>query len=191
LEIIKGFYGEILPANSGCTIVQKTHESDFKSYQKNSPSSGRAIIILRNPYKALISYRNLHFTNDYDHISNGASTDSFSGPGIFYDLNNIYFPHTHETRNSTFLLSTDCDNFVSLEVISWKSKVIQWVSEKVNGGEDIHVFHYENFISNDRAHQFRKIVSSLNLTVDEHRFNCTLKHGYDAFKRKPDTKTRR
>ena len=77
---------------------------------------------------------------------------------------------------------------MSLEVINWKSKVIQWVSEKVNGGEDIHVFHYENLISNDRAYQFRKIVSSLNLTVDEHRLNCTLKHGYDAFKRKPDAK---
>ena len=80
-----------------------------------------------------------------------------------------------------------------MEILNWKSNVIRWISEKVDEKEDIglHVFHYENLIGNDKANQFRKLVSSLNLTVDEHRLNCTLKHGYTTFKRNPDTEKRR
>jgi hypothetical protein len=52
------------------------------------------------------------------------------------------------------------------------------------------VLFYENLVR-DRRNQFRKLMSLLNLPVDEQRLKCTLKHDYKEFKRMPAGKSQR
>ena len=66
---LAGFYGETLNASCGCTIVQKTHgytvgprRSAWTSWAERrrmvERHGGRALLIVRNPYEALLAFRN-------------------------------------------------------------------------------------------------------------------------------------
>ncbi|CAH0394429.1 unnamed protein product [Bemisia tabaci] len=63
----KGFFGERESPDCGCTSVQKTHGFALAGAVPKLPTektaevslfNGRAILLLRNPYEALLSYRN-------------------------------------------------------------------------------------------------------------------------------------
>ena len=60
----------------GCTIVQKTHEIRDQVIQV---SNGSRIVIIRNPYEALRSYRNF-MTSGENHVQHGTD-DFFNGSG--------------------------------------------------------------------------------------------------------------
>jgi hypothetical protein len=77
--MLLGFYGEIMPVDCGCTVVQKTH--DFQKYDCKPFVNKSAILIIRNPYKALVSYRNFVTTGNNQTAS--ASLTQFTGPGVF------------------------------------------------------------------------------------------------------------
>ena len=62
--------------NCGCTIVQKTHGANGSIIQS---SNGSRIVIIRNPYNALMALRNLEETR-WDHVGH-ASINSFNGSG--------------------------------------------------------------------------------------------------------------
>ena len=62
-----------------CTIVQKTHDYLPESGSKKTNFHGNGVLILRNPYKAIISLRNYE-ANLFDHLS-VASNAHFNGPG--------------------------------------------------------------------------------------------------------------
>ncbi|PSN56171.1 hypothetical protein C0J52_01448 [Blattella germanica] len=62
-----GFYGEAVPPDCGCTAVQKTHGFALEGLVPLALSQrtaelrlfrGRGILLVRNPYEALVSYRN-------------------------------------------------------------------------------------------------------------------------------------
>ena len=67
-----------MPVDCGCTIVQKTHDFQRKDFNKPFVNNS-AILIIRNPYRAIISYRNF-VTTESNHIAS-ASLTQFSGPG--------------------------------------------------------------------------------------------------------------
>ncbi|XP_047739209.1 WSC domain-containing protein 2-like [Hyalella azteca] len=66
---VKGYRGEKEAWNSGTTILQKTHE-----YQDQTISlfKGRVVLIIRNPYRAILSYHNF---NAGGHRGHGSVTD--------------------------------------------------------------------------------------------------------------------
>ena len=74
---LTGLYGEKMDPNCGCTIVQKTHGANDSIIQS---SNGSRIVIIRNPYDALMALRNLEETR-WDHVGH-ASINSFNGSGI-------------------------------------------------------------------------------------------------------------
>jgi hypothetical protein len=57
----------MMPAECGCTIVQKTHGLVQEKNNKSTNFNGSGILILRNPYKALISFRNYQ-PDTRDHV---------------------------------------------------------------------------------------------------------------------------
>ena len=69
----------MLPYRSGCTIVQKTHEPIYEEYQGEFGNIGKTIILIRNPYKALVSWRNFQESSD-DHVGHG-DAKIFNGAG--------------------------------------------------------------------------------------------------------------
>lgn len=62
--------------NCGCTLVQKTHSTNDSTIRL---SNGSRIVIIRNPYDAMIAVRNLLESGE-DHVGH-ASINSFNGSG--------------------------------------------------------------------------------------------------------------
>ena len=85
--------------------------------------------------------------------------------------------------------SIEWENFVSTEIDSWRDRIIKWVTNAGNftRSNRLNVIHYENLI-HDRENQFRKLVQYLQLTVDEERLACTMKHNFNTFKRNSSSK---
>ncbi|XP_046638667.1 WSC domain-containing protein 2-like [Daphnia pulicaria] len=101
---VKGFYGEGVPIDCGCTIVQKTHDLQRNDYQPFINKS--AILIIRNPYGALVSYRNFRTTGNSHTAS--ASLTQFTG--------------------------LEWEKFVTTEIVGWKTKVLEWIPRIGHGG---------------------------------------------------------
>jgi hypothetical protein len=99
-----GFYGEGVPIDCGCTIVQKTHDLQRNDYQPFINKS--AILIIRNPYGALVSYRNFRTTGNSHTAS--ASLTQFTG--------------------------LEWEKFVTTEIVGWKTKVLEWIPRIGHGG---------------------------------------------------------
>nr|XP_045605517.1 uncharacterized protein LOC123762803 [Procambarus clarkii] len=55
---MKGFFGELEPWNAGTTFTQKTHDGSPAHIQA---FNGTGVLLLRNPYRAIISYHNFLF----------------------------------------------------------------------------------------------------------------------------------
>lgn len=72
--------------NCGCTLVQKTHETNDLIIKL---SNGSRIIIIRNPYDAIKALRNLEETG-WDHIGH-APINSFNGSGAHSLQFNLQF----------------------------------------------------------------------------------------------------
>jgi len=84
--LLAGFYGEAVPPDCGCTAVQKTHGFALEGFvpaklgQRTAEVKlfrGRGILLLRNPYEALLSYRNFL----YGGHTGFAPHSRFKGPG--------------------------------------------------------------------------------------------------------------
>ncbi len=78
MEIPSGFYGELVPVDCGCTVLQKTHLYP-QDHTEIESAEGVALLIIRNPYRALVSFRNFE-SSGQGHVQLG-STHHFSGPG--------------------------------------------------------------------------------------------------------------
>lgn len=93
-----GLMGELQPPNDGTTIVQKTHHNtagavkDIKGYVKLSELmfGYRGILLIRNPYDALISYRNFLRSQSGNKHTGTAKYNEFVGQGNIFDN---YFTH--------------------------------------------------------------------------------------------------
>ena len=71
-------YGEMMRPDCGCTLIQKTHGFNDSVL---AASNGSRIIIIRNPYDSLMSYRNLNGCQG-NHIGH-APSDHFNGTGLY------------------------------------------------------------------------------------------------------------
>lgn len=68
----------MMPVDCGCTVVQKTHLYP-QDHTDDESAGGRALLIIRNPYEALISFRNFEASGQ-GHTQT-VSADQFSGSG--------------------------------------------------------------------------------------------------------------
>lgn len=72
-----GLWGEMRGWQDGTTLVQKTHDASQDHVQKDF--GGRAIIILRNPYEAILSNHNFVYAGHHG----VAPIENFKRPGKF------------------------------------------------------------------------------------------------------------
>ncbi|KAK3851335.1 hypothetical protein Pcinc_042009 [Petrolisthes cinctipes] len=107
--IRKGMYGEGIPYDSGMTVLQKTHGFTTKDgvtlphsqqIEKNHMKelNNRGVIVIRNPFKAIISHR---------HLDVGGHTG--------------YAPRAH-------FIGTGWVEFVTLKIRLWRDFYIDWTS---------------------------------------------------------------
>jgi hypothetical protein len=75
-----GLYGEMMEFDCGCTIVQKAHHYYYEREDNDNWFNGSAILIIRNPYKAMISWSNYLATLDH---TKHAPKSTFVGQGLF------------------------------------------------------------------------------------------------------------
>jgi hypothetical protein len=76
---MEGHYGELTRPDCRCTIVQKTHEYIPQEKTPNRTDfHGNGVLIIRNPYKAIISHKN--YKDSRSHVKM-ADEDHFKGPG--------------------------------------------------------------------------------------------------------------
>nr|XP_018917676.1 PREDICTED: WSC domain-containing protein 1-like [Bemisia tabaci] len=116
----KGFFGERESPDCGCTSVQKTHGFALAGAVPKLPTektaevslfNGRAILLLRNPYEALLSYRNY-----------------------------LYGGHTGFAPNNKFR-GRDWEHFVSRLTIVWRELAATWINHTENDAIILHFEH--------------------------------------------------
>ncbi|KAK4027065.1 hypothetical protein OUZ56_016084 [Daphnia magna] len=103
-----------IPVDCGCTLLQKTHDFSLDAVLYSLPEAnrtktleefnGKGILIIRNPFKAIRSYRNFDFTG----MVGAAPESAFSG--------------------------TKWDNFVSRSVAGWETLATVWIRGLKQGG---------------------------------------------------------
>jgi hypothetical protein len=59
LFFCEGFYGEVAGPYDGTTIATKTHQHDLADV--SAFANGSAILLIRNPFKAILSFHNFLF----------------------------------------------------------------------------------------------------------------------------------
>lgn len=157
--ISKGFYGEAVPPDCGCTAVQNTHGFALAGlvpkYKEQRSAEvtlfrGRGILLLRNPYEALLSYRNYL----YGGHTGLAPEDRFKG---------------HEW-----------EIFASGLAVVWKELAATWINNTKQGGAT--VLHFEQ-VKQDPREAVRSVLNFLGIATDEHRLSCVLSHVDGPFKR--------
>ena len=96
--IIKaGLYGEARDYRDGSTLLQKTHEKHIREF------GGRGVLVIRNPYKAIISF--------YNFAKTGSQTKSVSA----------------ERRKTK-----DFQNFVRLGAERWLELIQDWLLDSTD-----------------------------------------------------------
>ncbi len=118
---------------------------------------GRAILLFRNPYDALISFWNHDRTNSYD---GGPQKDGLKdlAPSL----------HTDVFRD-----------FVKSEIKLWEEIYLDYLSV----GSSLLVVHYED-MKRDMRGELMKIGRHLDLELEDQRLNCSLTMPHDRIKRK-------
>ncbi|XP_023713195.1 WSC domain-containing protein 2-like isoform X1 [Cryptotermes secundus] len=157
--ISKGFYGEAVPPDCGCTAVQKTHGFALEGSvparlaQRTAEVKlfrGRGILLLRNPYEALLSYRNF-----------------------------LYGGHTGFAPHSQFK-GPEWERFASQLAVVWKELAATWIN--YTRGHEAMVLHFETLRLNPH-HDLSRLLDYLGISVDEQRIGCVLNHIDGPFRR--------
>ena len=87
-HIFPGYYGESVPSDSGLLSIIKAHGS-LKHMQTRTAfnltaeqifkTNGSAVVLVRNPFRAIYGYRHLQFAGHTGHTN----SSQFIGPGRF------------------------------------------------------------------------------------------------------------
>ncbi|XP_068082080.1 uncharacterized protein [Anabrus simplex] len=161
--IIKGFYGEAVPPDCGCTAVQKTHGFSLAGLvpigvgQRAAEVKlfrGRGILLVRNPYEALLSYRNF-----------------------------LYGGHTGFAPHNKFI-GPEWERFASQLAVVWRDLAATWIN--YTRGREAMVLHFE-MLRLDPRHDLRRVLEYLGIAVDERRLTCVLNHVDGPFRRPQST----
>merc|ERR1711936_70942 len=110
---VMGYWGEIRHWRDGTTIVQKTHDGDAQYIRE--VFNGRGILILRNPYDAVLS-----------------------------KLNFLYGGHRGASSVKLFQRA-EWEEFVKVELNDWVSLALNWTLPAAATADKLLVVHYEHF----------------------------------------------
>ena len=139
---------------------------------------GRAILLIRNPFKAILSW--------YKHLIHGIhSNTAFETSGwlnIAWNwlfIKNSYFWEEKEVR----LPLHNFERFTLENVNIWRTTIEDWITL----GE-VHVVHYENVLEN-RMTEIEKILNFLQITIQKWRLSCVKFCNLDMYLRKNGTHT--
>jgi len=179
VNLANGSYGVIIPQDCRCTLLKKNH--DFPIFtalsnqwamkkSKNAPKinisftetvtqfDGNAIFVIRNPFKAIISYRNFQFGV----MSGMAPADAFN-------------------HNLKFIQGRmGWDRWVTYSTARWETLAVTWIRNLNRGG----VVYYEN-LKKDPESELRRLLKMLSFpSVDEERMRCVVQYNQaNSFKR--------
>lgn len=117
---------------------------------------GRAVVLIRNPYEAIISFWQHDRSRTYDKAVKRGVKD---------------LQGTMKTEMFR--------DFVRLEIGLWEEIYLDFLSYSSH----IMVTHYEN-IKNDAVGELKKIHAFLEIPVRPDGLECIQKHSYDKYKRK-------
>ncbi|XP_049846131.1 WSC domain-containing protein 1-like [Schistocerca gregaria] len=159
--ISKGFYGEAVSPDCGCTAVQKTHGFSVAGVVPLAAAQraaevrvfrGRGILLLRNPYEALISYRNF-----------------------------LYGGHTGFAPRTRFQ-GPEWERFASQLALVWRELAATWAN--YTHADEATLLHFER-LRLEPSSELRRLLRFLRLAVDERRLACVLRHADGPFRRPP------
>lgn len=171
----KGYYGEGIAYDSGMTVAIKSHgfttgnyslavatgklsKEERQQHNHITELNSTAILLIRNPFKAIIGHRNLDEGGHTGH----AKELSFQGLGW--------------------------DRFVSIKIKSWELFYMDWLSSEDEGeagwsSHRVKVVHFEN-LQDMLQWNLLSILDFLSLRPDPGRIECLLKHEEGLFRRK-------
>jgi len=169
----------MIPQDCGCTLMKKTHDFSLNRilhlkirtsssrdflYDGIRQCDGDGILLIRNPFKAIISYRNFAF----GYMSGMAPASAFSQE---HRLNIPPRP------------AQNWDNWVASAIVSWETLAIIWIRNLKRGG----VIYYEKLRDNTES-ELRRMLKLLSFPhVDEERLQCVLRHKNDNSLKRKDT----
>ena len=83
---IPGFFGESVPSDSGLLSMIKAHgylgqtgSASNLTTEEILKTNGRAVVLVRNPFRAIYGYRHLNIAGHTGH----SNASHFIGPGLF------------------------------------------------------------------------------------------------------------
>ncbi|XP_077995802.1 sialate:O-sulfotransferase 2-like [Glandiceps talaboti] len=141
----KGFKGEREHWKKRNTVVVKTHdfsEELIKEYEA-------AIVVIRNPYKAMIAEHNRKFGG-----------------------------HTGYATEDRYTKGTEWNDFVMGKSRSWTNTALMWLQHCPK----VLVIHYEDLMT-DLNNQLRKMLTFLNIEINQERLLCAELNSSGKFKR--------
>ena len=188
-----GFHGESVSYSSGLVSLVKGHGQTVKTLGRRRTefemrqSSKKGIILIRNPFEAIFSYRSLTF-NDFF----GESTDAsiFFGEGIIkFNIVKLQFRYSITTffklRESNIIFISDWNTFVRTSIQSWKDFYLKWIMK----GEDILIIYYEDLkdpvkLKYNLINIGNFLEKTNKMQIDTERLKCVLNHPDGKFRRK-------
>nr|CAH0104681.1 unnamed protein product [Daphnia galeata] len=168
-----------LRKDCNCSLLQKTHDlslfsvvynmalanksSEKRLNQEVEHFRGDGILVIRNPFKAILSYRNFAFGGNMAGLAPAEAFSQGLGPVKIGDR-----------RISTW------DQFISRSVASWELLATVWIRGLKRGG----VVYYEKLRRNTGT-QLLRMAEMLGIPdVNKDRLDCVLRHNQDnSFKR--------
>uniref|UniRef100_A0A0P5XSF9 Rna-binding protein n=1 Tax=Daphnia magna TaxID=35525 RepID=A0A0P5XSF9_9CRUS len=168
-----------LNKDCNCSLLQKTHDvslfsviynmamanksTEKRIHQEIDQFRGDGILVIRNPFKAILSYRNFAFGGN---MAGLAPVEAFS-QGL------------EPVRIGDRKIST-WDQFISRSVASWEMLATVWIRGLKRGG----VVYYEK-LRRDTGPQLLRMAEMLGISnVNKDRLDCVLRHNQDnTFKR--------
>ena len=80
----------------------------------------------------------------------------------------------------SYLFTKDWDNFVWYSIHSWEQFYLDWLTEATH----IMLVYYEKLQSDELESTLSDTIAFMNMTIDNKRLDCTIKHSQGIFPRK-------
>jgi len=127
----------------------------------------KAVVLIRNPYKVIVSYWR-HMTYGIHSDTNGATAPKYWPMPL--DNTKMFKPED--------LQSEQFHQFVLATIDDWARSILDWIILK-----KAVVVHFEDFVK-DREREMMRILSHLDIEVNETRKSCALNLSFEKYKRK-------
>jgi len=129
--------------------------------------NGRAILLIRNPFKAIIS--------SFIHLNFGTYSDSLFGK--IAQEKKIFRAESYAEINMTRLYTKEFEQYAVDNIGKWTKIAQDWIELG-----DTLVVHLEDVVKNTIP-EIRRILRFINIEPDERRLKCVEYGNFDIFKR--------